>query len=126
MDQLGDILSVLLRSKKALFLLKLISTLMSYVARLIDCVTTIDNERMALNERRLGRTQEKNCISDFFRLAHSFHGRNVNGWLQCLDHGWRSGGHGCIDNAWTDTVDAYSVIGVVDGISTGHIDNGRF
>jgi hypothetical protein len=81
---------------------------------------------MPLNKRRLSRTQKQNSISDFFRLSHPLHWRNVNGRLQCFDHCFRGCSHRRFNNAWTNTVYAYSVIRVIDGVCSRHIDDSSF
>lgn len=89
----------------------------------IDCVPSIDDKCMSLNERRLRRTQEQHRISNFLRRSHSLHRSDVNRRLQRFSHFFRSRSHRRPDNSRTNAVDTNVVFRVIYRVRTGHIND---
>lgn len=79
---------------------------------------------MPLHKRRLGRAQEQDGMGNLLGRAHAAHRGDINCRSQGLPHLGVARGHGRLDDAGADAVDADAVGAVVDGVGARHVDHG--
>jgi len=89
---------------------KAISDHQIHTTILIDCVTPINHQRRPLDKGSFAAGQEKNAIRNLLSSTHAFHRSDVDGWTE---HFGVRLGHGRVDYAGADAVDADVACGVL-------------